>query len=151
MKLFIYAVLIFLFAQINPAQSTLDKLSFLEGSWSAEKWDGTVEIYWSKPEAGNIIGMFRFYIDDELQFTEHILIVEEEEKIVLKLRHFHPDFISWEEKNEYLTFKLLDIKENFVQFKGLSYELTDQQTLNVKLQMNQSGETKTEEFVFKKM
>ena len=151
MKLFIYSVWLLLFVQVIPAQGRLDKLSFLEGSWSAEKWGGQVEEYWSKPAAGNIIGMFRFYVDDELKFTEHFLIVEEEEKIILKLRHFHSDFISWEEKDEYLTFELLEAKENYAQFKGLSYELIDAQTLIVKLQMNQSGETKTEEFVLKKM
>ncbi len=133
------------------AQSNLEKLSWLEGGWATEKWGGTVEEYWSAPKGNSIIGMFRFVVKGEVQFTEHFMITEEQGTVVLKLKHFHGDFTGWEEKDEYVEFPLIKVEEQAAYFEGISYERVDESTLKVVLDMEENDTIETEEFIFEKI
>ena len=144
----IYICFPFLFLS---AQSKLDSLSWLEGAWTGEKWGGTVEEYWGPPTGDVIIGMFILINNGKVQFTEHWMIGEFDGKLALRLRHFNPDFTAWEEKDEYLEFEFVEMGENYIQFKGLRYEITDSGILRVSLKMKQKEEIVTEIFDFKKM
>ena len=58
-----------------------------------------------------------------------------------------PDFIGWEEKEDYLSFKLSKIEKNSAEFGGLRYQLIDPDHLIIELDMGQSDDTiRTEKF-----
>jgi len=150
MKTFKYiSMLAVLFLSIN-AQSKVEQLGWLEGYWTAEKWGGTVDEYWSSPAGNSIIGMFRFVNDGEVQFTEHWMISEYDGKLSLRLRHFNPDFTGWEEKDEFVEFPLIEMGEYFIQFEGLIYELTGKNEMTVTLDMKQGDKIVQEIFSYKK-
>ncbi len=133
------------------SQSRIDKLSWLEGNWSAEKWGGTVEEYWSAPNGNTIIGMFRMIADGEIKFSEHFSIIENSDNITLKLKHFNADFTSWEKKDEYVEFPLIETGENYASFEGIKYELLDSGKLKATLEIENEGKIETEIFIFEKM
>lgn len=150
MKSFKYILILGgLFLSLN-AQSKLEKLGWLEGSWTTEKWGGTVEEYWSAPAGNSVIGMFRLFNAEGVQFTEHWIISEFEGKLSLRLRHFNPDFTSWEEKDEFVEFPFVEMGEHFIQFVGLRYELIDEDEITVTLDMKRGDKIEQEIFNLKK-
>ena len=151
MKISQYIFILFILSLSLNAQSKIDQLNWLQGSWTTEKWGGTAEEYWSPPNGNTVIGMFRLVVDDKVEFTEHFMLSEEEGEPILKLRHFNGDFTGWEEKDEYLTFSFVEMGENYLQLKGLRFELLDTGQLKVMLKMMNKGVENTEEFLFSRM
>lgn len=151
MKTKIYLFLILLFTSAIIAQTGIEKLSWLQGKWTTEKWGGTVEEYWSAPSGNSIIGMFRFMVDDKLRFSEHFAITEVGGNLTLRLRHFDANFISWEEKDEYLEFTFVEMGDSSITFNGIRYELLDSGELKVNLELKRGDKTEIEEFIFSKM
>ncbi|MEX0965133.1 MAG: DUF6265 family protein [Pseudohongiellaceae bacterium] len=49
------------------------------------------------PVDGRMFGIFKQSNESELLFTEFMEIVEIEDGYILRLKHFNPDFSSWEE------------------------------------------------------
>jgi len=151
MKYTKYIFVLFVIFFSLKGQSKVDQLNWMVGNWAAEKWGGIAEEYWTTSSGNSIIGMFRLVVDDELQFTEHFILCEEEGKPLLKLRHFNADFTGWEEKDEYLTFPFVEMGERFLQLDGIRYELLDSDQLRVTLKIMNKGVEKTEEFLFNRM
>jgi len=143
------SLFIVLFLSIN-AQTKVEKLSWLEGYWTTEKWGGTIDEYWSAPGGNSIIGMFRLYNDEGIQFTEHCIIPEYDGKLFLKLRHFNPDFTGWEEKDQFVEFPFVEMGEYFIQFDGLRYELSNKNEMTVTLDIKRGDKIEQEIFNLRK-
>ncbi|MCZ7602398.1 MAG: hypothetical protein C4543_05675 [Ignavibacteriales bacterium] len=132
------------------AQQKIENLNWLEGTWTSEKWGGIVEEYWSAPNGNSIIGMFRLINEGKVQFTEHWILSEYDGNLALRLRHFNPDFTGWEEKDEYLEFPFQKMGDDFIQFKGLRYELVSSTEIKVTLDMKRGENIEQEIFNLKK-
>jgi len=65
--------------------------------------------------------MFKFMGDEEVAFYELMLLAEEEGSLVLKVKHFSADFTAWEDKEDYINFRLVSIEPEAVHFSGLSF------------------------------
>jgi len=50
-------------ADVRKPSRTVQDLSFLAGEWRTEAWGGTGEEIWTRPENGNMIGVWRFMKD----------------------------------------------------------------------------------------
>lgn len=137
-------------ASIFFAQQKIENLTWLEGTWTTEKWGGIVEEYWSAPNGNSIIGMFRLINEGKVQFTEHWILSEYDGNLALRLRHFNHDFTGWEEKDEYLEFPFQEMGENFIQFEGLRYELISEAEIKVTLAMERDDKITQEVFNLKK-
>lgn len=142
--------LLFILTLALTAQSQVEQLSWMKGSWEGEKWGGTVDEYWSSPSGNSVIGMFRLVDGKGVQFTEHWMISEFDGKLALRLRHFNPDFTAWEEKDEYLEFAFVEMGKNFIKFKGLSYELAEENEMKITLDMKRGDKVEKEIFILKK-
>lgn len=151
MKKLICVFLFVILAMSVFSQTIIEKLNWIEGNWTTEKWGGTVEEYWSAPSGNSIIGMFRFIVDGKLRFSEHFTITEIDENLTLRLRHFDANFISWEEKEEYLEFRFVEMEDSSITFNGIRYELLDSGELKVNLELKRDDKTEIEEFIFSKM
>ncbi|MGE5805495.1 MAG: DUF6265 family protein [Ignavibacteria bacterium] len=142
------------FAQENgkkeSAGNLISKISWLAGSYRGEKWESISEEHWSLPIGDNMIGMFRLIKEDKIVFTELVYIIEENNTLTLRLKHFSKEFIGWEEKDKTVDFPLVRIGDKEVIFEGLTYKKSDDGKLigTVKIKDKKTGEIKEEEFLY---
>jgi hypothetical protein len=126
---------------------SIDDFDFLTGTWAGNGMAGESEEVWMPPSAGRMFGIFKQSSEDGLIFTEFMEITEVAGEFILRLKHFNPDFTGWEEKDDYLTFRLVSVSENKATFGSLTYEVIENTNLKIHLDMKQaSGITVTEIF-----
>jgi hypothetical protein len=56
-----------------------------------------------------MVGHFRLVKDGKPVFYELLTLLEVEGSVEMRLKHFNADMTGWEEKADYLTFKLTKI------------------------------------------
>jgi hypothetical protein len=78
-------------------------LGWLAGAWRGTLGGAAIEEHWSAPDGGEMLGMFRW--DREPPIYELLLIADTPEGAVMRLRHFGPDLVAWEEKEGALVFR----------------------------------------------
>ena len=105
----------------NRPAATLDDVSWLVGNWSGEAFGNTFEEGWNPPSAGSMIGFFKLMDGDDVVFYELLLLVEEEGSLSLKVKHFSADFTAWEDKAEFVEFRLVRIDADALHFSGISF------------------------------
>ena len=101
--------------------ATLADAGFLVGSWEGTGFGGRIEEVWNPPSAGSMVGMFKFFVEDKVVFYELLLMTVEEGTLSLKVKHFNADFSAWEEKEDYIDFRLVKIEDDALHFGGLSF------------------------------
>jgi hypothetical protein len=128
--------------------ATLDAVAWLAGHWEGEGLGGHNEELWSPPRAGVMMGMYRLVKQDRPALFEFLMIVEESGTLVLKLKHFNPDFTGWEEKDRTVDFRLVEVEERAVHFSGLSFVRAGEDGLRIYLLLSdrKTGQTREEEF-----
>lgn len=99
--------------------SDLDKLDFLTGHWRGDISGAGIEEWWSPAAGGTKIAAFRWVTGDETNVIELVVISEEEEGVILRFKHFNPDYSTWE-AGEPNTYRLVSAKESHAEFKRLS-------------------------------
>lgn len=112
----------------RPA-ATIADLAWLAGDWEGEAFGGTFTETWGAPTAGTMVGMYRLMHDGETTLYELELIAEEADSLVLKVKHFDPDFSAWEEKSEFLSFPLVKVTDDAVYFEGFTLRRVDDHTV----------------------
>jgi hypothetical protein len=130
--------------------ATLDDVSWLVGSWSGEAFGSRFEESWNPPSAGSMIGFFKLLSEDQVAFYELLLLVEEEDSLSLKVKHFNADFTAWEEKGDYVTFRFIKAEENAVHFSGISFYRIDDNALHAYLVLHSDGNVREEKLVYKR-
>jgi hypothetical protein len=68
----------------------LERLSWLAGQWRSQQGGVVSEEHWSAPAGDCIMGMFRQVKEGRMQFAELILIEQEGDDAVMRLKHFGP-------------------------------------------------------------
>lgn len=112
-------------------RASLDDIAWIQGHWQGEAMGGIMEEIWSSPLGGSMMGAFRLIVDDEVRFYEFVTISEEDNSLMLRLKHFHSDLKGWEEKDETVDFPLVKITENKVYFDGFTIEKVSDNEMNV--------------------
>ena len=77
----------------------IDDLTWLSGSWRGKKDNGFIEEQWSRPEGDTMMGMFRWVKESGVFFYEFMTIEQTKEGLILRIKHFNPGLIGWEEKD----------------------------------------------------
>jgi len=101
--------------------ATLDDAKILVGSWTGTAFGQRFEEVWNPPSAGSMIGLFKLYGDDGIAFYELLLLTVEDGTLSLKVKHFNPDFTAWEEKGDYVNFRLVKKEPDALHFSGISF------------------------------
>ena len=133
----------------------LADLSFISGPWQAEWSGGLGEERWSVPSGDNMIGTFRFVKGGKARFYELMLIEQTDTGLVLRLKHFNPGLIGWEEKAQVYSYGLIEYRENMAVFElddkksRLTFRRISTDALSVLLEQNTNGKQNSEEFKFK--
>lgn len=133
--------------QRSPEAQPQD-FAWLEGSWSAEIWDGTADEVWLPLVADMMMGTFRFYSENTMAFMELFIIRREGQSVILQVKHFNPDLNGWEEKDESENFSLVYTEPHRAYFDGITYILRNPNTLDVYVLLESSDGTEAEEAVF---
>ena len=126
----------------RPAAGIAD-VGWLAGYWRGEGLGGSCEEIWSLPAGDRMQGIFTLSRDGALVFSEAMTLVEEEGSLVLKVKHFTPEFVGWEEKDGSVDFPLVRLGENQAWFRGLTFRRTGDDTLSIFIVLTSQGE-KTE-------
>jgi hypothetical protein len=111
--------------QLEPDEArptaTLEDASWLVGSWNGTAFGQKFEEVWNPPSAGTMIGLFKLYGDDGVAFYELLHLSVEEGTLSLKVKHFNADFTAWEDKADFVNFRLVSKDEDALHFGGLSF------------------------------
>lgn len=132
--------------QSSPNASIHD-VAWIAGHWQGEAFGGVVEEIWSPPLGGSMMCVFKLVVDNEVRFYEIVTISEENETLILRLKHFHADLKGWEEKDETVDFPLVKIGTNRAYFDGFTFEKISDHQMNIYVMIG-GGNGKAQEMKF---
>lgn len=125
--------------------------SWLAGTWAGEGLGGQVDEVWSAPAGGAMVGHFRLVKDGKPVFYEMLTLLEVDGSLEMRLKHLNPDMTGWEEKADYVTFKLARVDSGTAYFGPFTIKRTGPDSWEGYLAMSQGGQTREELFVFKRV
>lgn len=135
---------------ITPQKTDISKLSWLVGNWKGKGLGGDCDELWMPAVDNSMQGIFRFYENSKLQFTEYMNVIQESDSTLsVKLKHFNADLSPWEEKDKWTTFKLIKTEGKTAYFSGMTYQRIKNK-LVIKLRMHNKEKVWIEEFEFYK-
>ena len=92
--------------------AALRPLSFLSGRWVSETPGEVQEETWSPVSGESMVGSFRIVQHDRPVFYEFWVLELDNNRPVLKLKHFNADLVGWEEKNASTKMPLVKTAED---------------------------------------
>jgi len=101
-------------------RASIDDAQWLIGRWVGEGLGGEMEEAWSPPMGGQMIGYFRLAREGEPVFYEIMLLEETEEGLAMRVKHFNPDFVGWEEKDAWVRFAPVSSSDTELRFTALT-------------------------------
>lgn len=136
--------------EARPAAS-LDDAAFLVGSWTGTAFGERMEESWSSPTGGSMVGTFKLFDGDEPAMYELMLLTVEDGTLVLKVKHFNADFTAWEDKPDYVSFKLVAVREGELHFGGLSFYQRSEDRLDGYIVMRYGDEIREQHMVYERL
>ncbi|QQS33866.1 MAG: hypothetical protein IPM50_04620 [Acidobacteriota bacterium] len=133
------------------AAATITDLKWLAGTWSGTGLGGSIEEIWSEPQNGVMMGMFRLFSEGKLSFYEFMVLEERNGSLVMRLKHFAPDLVGWEEKDKTVDFPFIKKDSKRYYFNGLTFEPRGD-VMDLFLAMRSGdGSFREAKFVYKRM
>ena len=84
--------------------------------------------------------------ENQIQIYEFITIAEENNSLVLKIKHFSKEMKGWENKDSSITFRLVKFENDAVYFHTQTYKKIDDNTVMVYFLAGKPGEIKEQTF-----
>lgn len=136
----------------RPAARMAD-FSWLVGRWHGEGLGGVIEEVWSEPAGGAMVGYFRLVQNGKPSFYEIMTLVEAENSVEMRLKHVNPDMTGWEEKADFVTFRLVRQDASGAYFEGLTFRRTDPDRIDgyLALRNRTTGAVREEHFVYRRV
>jgi hypothetical protein len=140
-------------ADTKSPPATLDDMRWFAGHWTGSGLGGFTEETWTAPAAGAMLGTFRLIKEEKPVFYEFLTLVEHEDSLLLRLKHFNPDLTGWEEKGDSIKFRLLKISPDEVAFDGLTIhrEGADKLRIFLAIRSRTDGSVREEMFLMTRM
>lgn len=105
----------------SPPAATLEDAAWLAGSWTGSAFGKRFEEVWNPPSAGSMIGMFKLFDETGVAFYELLTLTADDGRLSLKVKHFNADFTAWEEKGDFVEFRLVKHEPDALHFHGISF------------------------------
>jgi hypothetical protein len=99
--------------------SPLAPLAWISGTWVGSEADTHIEESWSEPRGLSMVGSFRMLQQGAPRFYELMTLEREGEQTLLRLKHFGPGLLAWEEKDEAPTFRLAAVTGSEATFENV--------------------------------
>jgi hypothetical protein len=100
------------------AGGPLESLAWLEGHWETEAFGGVGEEFWLPASGDAMHGVFRLMVDGQLNFSEFIQLTAEDGQVMMRFKHFQPDYSTWEKGEELMELVATKITSDHVVFEG---------------------------------
>jgi len=101
-------------ASADGVRATVADLAWMTGSWTGPMGDATLEENWIRPAGGTLAALIRISGDGATSMVELILIEEQQDSLVLRVRQWLPGFAP--RSDEPWVMKLAEIAERRVGF-----------------------------------
>lgn len=143
----------------TATKTTIRDLQFMAGNWKASSNWGDMEEYWSEPMGNNMMCTYRCVKNGKVVFYEWIVVEQNENDSVpvMKLRHFNPGSIGWEDKESPYLYPAVYVDSKKVIFErpdkqtSISYERVSADTLKSVLTQVKDGKTTTTDFLYSRV
>lgn len=99
-------------------KASINDLAFMSGTWTMKHEWGDMEEFWGPPMGNSLISSYRCVKDGKVVFYEFVVIEQIENVPIMKLRHFNPGSIGWEDKNSPLEYPLVSLSKNKAVFEA---------------------------------
>lgn len=126
-------------------------MAWVTGAWTGEGLGGQVDEMWSAPAGGSMVGHFRLVQKGAPVFYELITILEVDGSLEMRLKHANPDMTGWEEKVDFVTFKLAKIDQTGAYFSGFTMKRDGPDAWTGYLALRQNGQVREEKFSFRRV
>ncbi len=100
----------------TPLGSVVD-LAWIAGDWVGRLGEAVIEESWAPPAGGTMMGMFRLVDGGAVRFYEFMTIEPSEEGPQLRIKHYDPGLVGWEEKTESVKFRLIELGDRRAVFE----------------------------------
>ena len=136
----------------RPAARIAD-LGWLSGRWEGEAFGGTIEEVWSEPSGGAMVGYFRLVRDGKPAFYEIMTLIESQGSVEMRLKHVNPDMTGWEEKNDFVTFRLVRQDATGAYFDGLTFRRAGDDRIEAFLALRDraTGAVREEKLIYRRV
>jgi hypothetical protein len=95
-------------ADLKPVQNVaLTDFNFIAGHNRGELDGGIIDEHWSEPAGDSMMGVYRYIKDGKVDMYALLVIEQTAKGPVLRLRHFNPGLVGWEEKTEVWSYPLV--------------------------------------------
>lgn len=122
----------------GPAtKATMEDVAWIAGHWHGKGLGGSFEETWNPPMGGEMIGMFKHVKDGKVNFYELLNIVQKDQTLLLRLKHFSNEFVGWEEKDESVEFPLIKVTESTAEFDGLVFRRINENRMDIDVRIGQ--------------
>ena len=111
----------------------IESASWLAGRWVGEGLGGELEETWSTPASGQMVGHFRLVRDGVVAFYEICLLDVVDGGLRMRVKHFNPDFVGWEERDGWHAFNPVSVSADTLSFTGLTLRRVDDDALEIVL------------------
>ena len=133
---------------------SVSDFSWLSGVWYGQVGDDLIEEHWSGPAAGTLMGMFRWIHEGQVRFYELLTIEPDDDRLLMRIKHFGLGLIGWEEKDQAVTLALVGLQPGEAIFYRLGsdeplwlfYRLEDENTLVAFFERDETGHKPEDEF-----
>lgn len=135
-----------------PPAAQLADFAWLAGHWVGTGFGGAhVEEVWLPPLGSSMTGVFRLVAGGRAQVYEIFALVPVGDTVELRLKHFTSELKGWEQKDEWVTFRLVRIAPGEAQFEGLTFRVGDDGVMRVWLVTKaRDGTTAEQEMVYRR-
>jgi hypothetical protein len=133
-------------AQTTNQPVTIDAAAWMAGRWVGEGFDGQMEESWAPPVGGQMIGHFRYWREGEPQFYEFMVMDVVDGGVRMRLKHFNPDYTTWEDRETWTTFEPISASPEALIFDGLAISREGEDRIVMTIRIRR-GETVSEEIL----
>ncbi len=127
------------FAQDAPKEpaappAKIAAMAWMKGYWVGEGYGGQVDTVMGPAKSGVMLGHFRHTkADGQPGFYEICAIEEHEGSLRFVIKHFHPNWIGWEEKDHALQARLVRLSKDEAVFGNMTIKRTGKDTLTLEV------------------
>lgn len=131
-------------------KATLDRVAWLAGTWKGTGLGGIVEEEWSQPSGGTMTFSFKLLHNGRPSMYEFGFIAEEDDSLVLKLKHFRSSLTGWEKQEKFISFPLAKLTDDAVYFDGLTYRREGENRFRTFVVISKNGTVSEQELVYER-
>jgi len=136
---------------LTAPKADLTSIGWIEGHWRGEAFGGITEEIWTPALGGSMMCSFKLVIDGKVKFYELVTITEENNSLILRLKHFHSNLKGWEEKDKTIDFRLVKVTDSKIYFDEFTFERVDQTKMNIYVVIESKGKREEVKFSYNKM